>query len=454
MRQHFTLRLSSWPILAMLAVILTLSTVAVPSTASAQLAGALPAGAVGMAGAAVPGSVTPAPANSSNDVCTDIQGTKERAFNGVDGTPGLLSEIYNFIKDVVGEATEKLFRAFTDSEAYQAAVGGAMALMVVIFGIAFTIGIVQVSFQQVLVRLLKLGLIAAVISPTGWTFFSDYAVTFFMEGTDELVKGIVQIGLGTTTPLPEDATPFFQFDKLAEFLIQPDTIIAIMGATFAGGPYGMMMGGLMIIASWGFVSLLIKALRIYAVTFVGRSLLLGVAPIFIVFLLFDRTKQMFTSWLNALLSMSLQPILLFTFLAFFFVLIESAAKDMFSAELCWNEFSTARGTANKIAFWRFKDPATGAIMNDQMTWEGSIQCLIEGKGKSGASCPEFPINIIDILSFLILVYIAQRFADVIDRIANELSNTFISLDAGGKIDQFMQKASNAIAPQRPPSGRS
>lgn len=375
--------------------------------------------------------------------CTDIQGKKEEAFNG-NGEPGLLSEIYNFIKEVVGTATEKLFSAFTDNEGYQNAVFWAMTLMVVFFGIAFTIGIVQVSFQQVLTRMIKLGLIATLISPAGWTFFSDYMVTFFMDGTDDLVKGIVQIGAGTVTPLPADATPFFQLDKLAEFLIQPDTIIAIMGATFAGGPYGMMMGGLLAIAGWGFIQLIIKALKVYAVTFVGRSLLLGVAPIFIVFLLFERTKQMFTSWLNALLSMSLQPILLFTFLSFFLVLVESAAKDMLRTELCWSEFSLVQGTTDKISFWRFKDPISGELQTSQLTWEGSIQCLIEGKGKGGASCPEFPINIIDILSFLILVYLAQRFADVIDRIANELSNTFISLDAGGKIDEFMAKASQSV----------
>lgn len=397
-----------------------------------------------------PGGGTPAPVApagaTADDTCTDIAAAKEEAFNGTDGKGGLLSEIYNFIKEVVGEATERLFRAFTDSDAYQAAVGGAMTLMVVIFAVGFTIGVIQVSFQQVLTRLVKLGLIAAVISPAGWIFFSDYAVTFFMDGTDDLVKGIIQIGTGTTTPLPADATPFYQLDKLAEFLIQPDTIIAIMGATFAGGPYGMMMGALMAIASWGFVTMLIKALRIYAVTFVARSLLLGVAPIFIVFLLFDRTKQMFSSWLNALISMSLQPILLFTFLSFFMVLLESSAKDMFSAELCWTEFTSSRGTANPLSFWRFKDE-NGLLHTSEMTWEGSIQCLIEGKTKTGGECPEFPINIIDILSFLILVYLAQRFADVIDRMANELSNTFISLDAGGKIDQFVQQATNAATGQ-------
>lgn len=420
-----------WIMMLMLALFMATAFAAVPVGTSSAWAQSDPA-------------ATPSDDSNSGDVCTDIRGNYERSEES--DKPGLLSEIYNFIKDVVGEATEKLFSAFTDNDAYQSAVGAAMVLMLVFFGIAFTIGIVQASFQQVLVRMIKLGLIAAVVSPGGWEFFSNYAVKFFMDGTDDLVKGVMAIGTGVTAG-PDD-TPFYQLDKLAEFLIQPDTIIAIMGATFAGGPYGMMMGGLLVIASWGFLQLLIKALKTYAVTFVARSLLLGVAPIFIVFLLFDRTKQMFTSWLNALISMSLTPILLFTFLSFFMVLIQSAAKDMMSAELCWTEFAASEGTTNKPAFWRFKDPKTGELQTSKLTWEGSISCLIEGKSKDGKECPEFPMNIIDILSFLILVYIAQRFSDVIDRMANELSNTFISLDAGSKIDEFMNKATKAVAPPK------
>ncbi len=415
--------------------------------AMAVLATFLASPMAAMAQAADPAA--PATATEDDAYCT------KNAQNQVDAenkeTPGILSEIYIFIKDVVGVATQKLFSAFTSNDAYQNAVYWTMVLMVVFFGIGFTIGIVQVSFQQVLIRLIKMAIIFAVISPTGWTFFSDTVVKFFMDGTDELVKGVIEIGMGDGTLLPPDATPFYRLDKMANFMIQPDTLVTLLGTIFSGGPYSMMMGGLMVIATWGFVSMLINALQTYAVTFVGRSLLLGVAPIFIVFLLFDKTKQMFTSWLNALLSMSLQPILLFTFLSFFIVLIESSAKDMMSSELCWTEFSGVQGTTNKLSFWRFKDPGTGELMTSPMTWEGSLQCLIEGKGKDGAACQEFPINIIDILSFLILVYIAQRFGGkggVIDRIANELSNTFISLDAGGKMDQFFKQASGSLTGKR------
>lgn len=389
------------------------------------------------------------PTATGDQQCTQFAERKQWAFSpetvtNPDGSTsakddGLLSSIYLYIKEIVGQSTQKLYESFINNPAYKSAVYGAITLMIIIFGVGFVIGVIQPSFGQVLIRLIKLGIIMSLISATGWQFFSGYMVAFFNDGTDDLVKTVTAIGTGIAAP--EGATPFYQFDRLAAFLIHPETITAIMGSVFAGGPYGLMMGGLMIFAFAGFVGLLIKALKIYAVSYVARSLLLGLAPIFFVFLLFEKTKQLFSTWLNALLSLALQPILLFTFLSFFMVLIESASKDMLNTEFCWSEYKTGDGTTNKFSFWRMKDPVTGAVNKDEMGWQGTFSCIARGD----KDCAEFPMNIIDVLSFMILVYLAQRFAGIIERIANELANTYIALDTGGRFEQFMSNNRSAIS---------
>lgn len=384
---------------------------------------------------------------STSTFFTNPNGSVTTTVTNPDGTvrstetsqAGLLTAIYNNIKTIVNDSTERLYNSFIDNPAYQSAVFGAMTLMIIIFGVGFVIGVIQPSFGQVLVRLVKFGIIVALISPGGWQFFSDYMVRFFNDGTDSLVKSVMYIGTGV--PVPADASPFFQFDRLAAFIIQPDTIIAIMGSLFAGGPYGMMMGGLMIFALMGFVGLLVTALRIYAVSYVARALLLGLAPVFFIFLLFEKTKQLFMTWVNALLSLMLQPILLFTFLSFFIILIESASKDMLSTEFCWTEYRNEEGTTNKRSFWRPVDQQTGSPIMSPQTWRGTFDCVVRGE----STCPEFPMNIIDLLSFLILVYLAQRFARVIERIANELANTYIALDTGGRFDQFLSSTRGSSA---------
>lgn len=361
---------------------------------------------------------------------------KDTRVGGYSGNKrGFLSDIYFFLKTTVGTATRALFQSFTNNFGFQQAVGGAMTLMVLFYGIAFTLGIVQPNFQQLLIRLIKMGVVLAVVSPGGWWFFSQYVVTFFQDGTDDLIKGVQEIGMGIT--IPSNATPFYALDRIAEFMIQPDTMIAIMGSVFAGGPFGLSMGALMAIAFAGMLGMLLDALKIYAISFVARAMMMGLAPIFFVFLLFDRTKGLFISWLNALLNLSLQPLLLFTFLSFFISMIETASKDMMGAELCWSSYSAIETTEDKAEFWRFRDPKTKEVMKGDQGWDGSMECLLSGS----TTCEEFPINIIDLLSFLILVFLAKRFSEVVQKISNELSNAFVGLDTGGKLEQMLQSKS-------------
>ena len=385
--------------------------------------------------------VAQTPNPSTADTCTSFADRANQSFNsnGSAGQGGMLTDIDNFIKQTVGTATQNLFESFTPSSSYQSAIYAAMTLMVIFYGVGFTIGVVQPSFQQVLVRLVKMGILFGFLSPAGWTFFNENVVMFFQDGSDYLIKGVQAIGMGI--PAPAGAGPFYALDKLASFLINPETLIAIMGSVMAGGPYGLMMGGLMLIASWGFFMLILKTLRVYAITYVARALILGVAPIFFAMMMFDRTKNMFVAWLNSLINLSLQPILLFTFLSFFLVLIETSAKDMLGTELCWTNFQNIAGSNNQLAFWRFRDDQTGSASVGDAQYEGTLECLLGGQGK----CKSFPINIVDILSFLILVYLAQRFSDVVERISSELSNAFVALDNQGKLDQIMQQQNSKIA---------
>lgn len=391
---------------------------------------------------AASGSASAASGSTSPDTCTDFEAMMKASNTG---EKGILTNISDFIKGVINEASQKLFSAFTDNSSYQAAVNAAMTLMVVIYGVSFLIGVVQPSFGEVFKRLIKMGVIYAVVSPGGWTFFSQYAVTFFNDGTDDLIAGVMRIGTGL--PFESGDSPFKVLDAIAKFILSPDMIIAILGSTFAGGPYGMMMGALLGMALAGLLKMVVEALKLYAISFIVRALLLGVAPVFVVFLLFDKTKQLFTGWLNALINLSLQPILYFTFISFFLVMIQTSAHDMLGGnELCWTEYKSTGGTTNKLSFWRFKAKGENAPMLDDMTWNGPLQCLLQGnsgevQGNAAADgtkktykCSEFPINIVDILSFLILVFVASKFGNVVLRLANEISNATVNLDTQAKLE--------------------
>lgn len=361
---------------------------------------------------------------SGAETCTGFADLANQANNN---TPGLLTNITDYIKDVVNGATQNLYQAFTNSGAYKAAVGAAVTLMIVIFGVGFLIGVVQASFGQVLIRLAKIGIILTLISPTGWQFFSDYAVKFFNDGTDELIGKVMEIGTGVAATANQ---PFVVLDGIAKIVLSPDMIIAIMGSVFNSGPYGLSMGGLLAFGVFGLLKMLINGLRLYAISFVMRSLMLGVAPLFIVFLLFDKTKQLFSGWVNILVLLSLRPILYFTFISFFLVMLTTSTVNVMNGnELCWVAYKGTQGTDNKLSFWRFKLKDGNYANVSDSDWDGLVTCRLNGgKDENGQPCKPFPLNIVDILSFLILVFVAGKFAEVTSQIASEISNSFLNID--------------------------
>jgi type IV secretory pathway VirB6-like protein len=395
-----------------------------------------------LAQAATPGPVPNAGVSNPSNVCTSFLDRSDVLDPNNPPTQaqlnsGFLTQIERFIKSVVLGSTKQLFTALTSNASYQAAVNATMVLFATIYGLFFMLGIAQASLGQVLIRLIKMGLIYTLISPAGWEFFNDYVVAFFVGGTDQIIRAVITTAAGGA-PLPANFPVFYQLDQIGQFLIHPETIAALIGSA-TSGPYSLGMTGLMMVGFFGFIGLLVKALRIYATAFVAQAMLLGLAPIFFIFLLFERTKNLFNSWLNVLIGLSLQPILFFTFLAFMLVMIETATKNMMSVELCWVPTDAGQGFDAKKNMWRFMD-ADGTPML-QYSWQGSLQCTLD-QGTSGGSsnCPQFPFKIIDVLTFLLLVWLSSRFAEVTDRIASELSSTFLSLDPAGKLAQYLSEA--------------
>lgn len=362
------------------------------------------------------------------------------------GEQYILSNVTAFVQDVVAMAAENLFYAFTDSQAYQTAIIAAATLMIIFYAIGFMIGVVQASFAQVLKRLVLLGLIFTAISPTGFNFFSDYVVRFFNDGTDELIGGVMEISTGI--PYVQGDSPFIAIDGIANYVISADMIIAVLGTVMAGGPFGFAMGAILGAAVLSIIKLLIEALRVYAVSYILRAMLLGVAPIFFGFMLFEKTKPLFNSWVGALVNLSLQPILYFTFLAFFITMIGSATRDMLGGqELCWVEHQNVQGTEVKRASWRFVTAGEKFADVNEYDWQGAVACKLA----KGGDCKEFPLNIINILSFLLLVYVGSKFGAIVNDIAIDIAGSSVSLGPEMQMPSF---AKGAGAAQSSPANRS
>ena len=357
--------------------------------------------------------------DSTDDTCkSDLKEESDK-----DDKAGLITQVIDYIKEIIDDTSEQLFNGIVGNSGFKAAVNAAFVLTITFFGVAFMFGIVPFTFGQALTRGLKIAIIAALIGGGGWTFFSEHAVTFFNDGTDDLIGQVISIATGEPHT-PGDPQPFRQLEKVVIETLSPEMMITNL-TTFLTGPQGLAMGGMLGIGIMAFVQMLVKAMRVYVISLVAKALLFGLAPIFISFILFERTKHIFTGWLNQLVNYSLQPLLLFAFLSFFVVLIESSVKNILSTDICWVPVQHLSGNTTETKFWRFVDE-NGEPTSDEFTWDGLASC-IEASG-TGEKCKDFPISILDILTFLILSHLAYRFSDVVVHIATEIASSTLFLD--------------------------
>jgi hypothetical protein len=66
-------------------------------------------------------------------------------------------------------------------------------------------------------------------------------------------------------------------------------------------------------------------------------------------------------------------------------------------------------------------------------------------------CKDFPVSIIDILTFLILAHLAYRFSNVVTLIATEIASSTLNLKdlRSGLREYFQREETNAAAARTP-----
>ncbi len=363
-------------------------------------------------------------AASFADTCTDQPLYASLLGGRLDG---ILTDIVDLVQAALFGVMELVFLGIVLSPGYQNAVGAASILFIAFYGVSFIFGFVPANFSQLLIRLLKIGIVLGLMTPAGWTMFSETMVCVF--GPSFALSGIFA-GCPITTvdwlinQMILLGSPGFgglnHFSILEPIMIQvfsPKMFIMVIGS-LTTGPFGPIMAMALLWSVFNLFMMVLKALEIYLLSLILRTLLLAMAPIFFAFMFFDRTKHIFMGYINQLVSFSLQPVLLFAFLAFFVTILESAILAIMApgvVELCYTKMEHLGKMPYDVQHWRFK--VNGEIYEGEWTYEGPV----------GVPGPPFPINILDILVFLVLCHIGAKMSNIVVEVAAEIAQSSVRL---------------------------
>ncbi len=358
--------------------------------------------------------------------------TSDPTFDASTNT-GIVSAIIDSIRDILygtqgnGGVAQQLFHNITGANTgfnngFFQALAAAVSLYIIIYGISFMLGIVQTTVVDFAMRVIKISVVALLVTPAAWNWFYGTVGVFFHEGADWLIATTLAF---VATTGGGSGSPFALIDQAVAQALSAKMFVTLM-ATFTTGPYGLLIGLLMFVSLGTFVASLFQAIWVYLMALVVRAFLFGIAPIFIPMVLFSKTQHLFFNWLNQVVNTMLQPVFLFTFLSFFLMLMQAAMAKILGVPVCLVPGTGLfRGTPMDEQLWRFKvndSPYGGA-----WGWNGPID--FPGVG--------FPINITDVLVFLILVQLAWRFNSVALNVAREISSAAMNLNMQGAFSSFL-----------------
>lgn len=386
---------------------------------------------VSMPAATAWGQVTPQPA----DVCTD---GPQFTTDPPPGGGGLVTTIADSVQTVLSNAAENLYRRIVDpsTSTYLDIVQAVLTLYIAIYGILFTFGMTQITISDFVMRMIKIGVVITMFSPDPWDFFNTWVVNFFNTATDELIAAVTGIAIAGQPmwgcPSSGACPALAPLDAAIAKAVSANMAVHLLATLFTGS-YGAVHAILMGLALWSFLGSLLTAIWVYLMSMVLRALLFGIAPIFIVCLLFQRTRHLFDGWLNQVVNACLQPILLFTFFAFFVILVTTSIDRILEVPVCWTGVNESmRGSpVGDFEYWRFavedSSTATGwAPYGGAWGWTGTP-----------GSSRIFPIDIMAILVFLILAELGKRFNQVVLMIARDLAGASTDLSRmQGSLSEF------------------
>ncbi|NDB82902.1 MAG: hypothetical protein EB127_09210 [Alphaproteobacteria bacterium] len=196
---------------------------------------------------------------------------------------------------------------------YQMSVRALLGIYLVYTTIQFLLGGTNISQHQLLMIMVKIIVIAQLLSTeTAWSFFNQYLFSFLLNGSS-FVMGLV-------------GSVFEGDSDIFSIILAPQIYIKLAALPFAGSGEGFGLGIAYIVCFIMCIFIVLMAtfysLIIYMMCAIMMAMLIMLAPIFLCFVLFDQTKPLFDNWIKALISFSLQTIILVAGIAMISLLIK------------------------------------------------------------------------------------------------------------------------------------
>jgi len=318
---------------------------------------------------------------------------------------GITTFIVQTMTTIMSAASDNIFSTVATDTNWRNLVHTTMSVALSFYVIAAMFGIASTAPYNVIKKMIVFILIWSFATNMG---FFNLIVRDFFEG---LVQSFVFIlnNMFSDTPSADSGaviTKMFEIiDNTMSMFVSFDFFKLLLAAVTTTS-FGWLYALFFLWLSWNYMFALFEAVKIYILALIARFLLYALAPLFIVFALFDQTKSIFQGWLEQVINFTLQPIFVFAFISMYHQLINGFMGSIIldkTMAVCFRPFLEVGGGFFPILwFYRLGGGAAG-------------QAVIQG------SDADLPFNIWAIISMVFLAMLMKSMMRWSVEVAGRLS---------------------------------
>lgn len=220
---------------------------------------------------------------------------------------------YKIVNPVIGifrETTEKIYNNLIRNKFFQNTIAAVLSLYFVIYGIYFLMGNIKMTTNDLVQRVSKVIVIYAMFNEHSWNFFYNHCFTIFLDGMDYLIRGVVDLTSSTKN--------IFGFiDPIIDRYLN-SSLWGLLFIQLLQIHNGLTIFAIITMYSiFIYLKALIKIIVQYILALLTMSILISLAPLFIIFILFKPTEDFFFNWISYIFAQMIIPtivLLIFLFI--------------------------------------------------------------------------------------------------------------------------------------------
>lgn len=266
-----------------------------------------------------------------NNPNIEVIGNISVAYTSYHGDTFLSDILYNGVVHPVQNAifnTSKLFySALITNPTLQWIIRLLLTFYIMLNALKFLSGMKEVTMSSLLEDVVRIAIIIALLTPTSWDFFYNNVFRIFLEGMNYLFSNVIGLTSNVNNPFGFVDVMFRKYTDselwvllLAEFISFTNGLTIVAIATT--------------VAILSFLVVVLEVVISYVFAYVVIAVLISLAPLFIICMLFERTRGIFDNWISLMFNYMIQP----TILLIFFLLLDQLMTNQLNQVLtkaCW-----------------------------------------------------------------------------------------------------------------------